>query len=215
MQTTNNKRPYNKRRKVSSAVAVPPRTTPRGWPAGPEWKFKDTPVLTTINTVFGVSLLNGLRTGTSSSERIGQKVLMRTLELRLFMQAKPGSTTQWTRCMVVLDRQPNGIYPALTDVLVSQDVYAPRNLSFRKRFKILWDKVLILNQTTTGSPNSVFRKSFLNFKFPILVDYNQFITGAITDITSNSLLFLFFGQNPLGATDATMYMYGRMRYTDS
>lgn len=186
-----------------------------------EWKYSDTQVNQDLNTTAGYILLNGLVPGTAATQRIGQNVSIKSIEVKLRMQVTPATgVDQFVRVIIALDRQPNAAAPVIGDLLIGTSVTAPRNLNNRKRFKILMDKPYamggILNGAGTGSqtPNLRMLKKYIKFKRPIVTEYNTGNAGTVADIASNSLYLFTLGTEVAGNTDTNMLGYIRIRYTD-
>jgi len=146
------------------------------------------------------------------------KVDFRSIEFKIYLQTTAGTgVEQAVRAMIVLDRQPNGAAPgAITDIIMSNHVYSPRNLANRKRFKILWDRSYAMGATAvaTGNPTSRMIKGYLKFRRPIVTEFNTGVAGNISDISTNSLYFVTTGNMATGITDAGAIHYFRLRYTD-
>ncbi len=102
------------------------------------------------------------------------------------------------RIVVVWDTQSNGAQLTATDVMdggQTVDVHSFRNLQFTKRFKVLFDRKILLKIQTTNegvinsfatSDMSVLWKFNHKFKKPIKVICNG-TTGVIASVTDNSL----------------------------
>lgn len=192
-----------------------PRNSMRG--SNPEWKVSNMGASVACNQTGQSLLLNGVRQGAGVSERVGSHFTMKTLQVAFYVKADPpGGVTQGVRVMIVLDKISNGTAPTTSTVLQYQGITAPRNLDYRKRFKIMWDKVIVLNQVSTGHPNMVFRKLYMKFRRPIVTDYFGNNTGGgYTDIEANALWIYAFGTELAGATDAMISFDSRVRYIDN
>lgn len=208
------------------AVRAGLRPSYRGWNPRQfvrgEWKFLDSSINQDINTTAVLTLVNGLQPGNSASQRIGMKVSIKSMEIRLNVNVTPATgVSQVNRWFILLDRQANGAAPAaVTDYLVAQSSTAPRQLANRKRFKLITDKIYrlggVLNGAGTGAQVAEGRmfKMYIKFRRPIIVEYNAGVAGTIADISSNSLFFGTFGTEAPGNTDTNCTGYVRIRYTD-
>lgn len=188
--------------------------TPRAFSRG-EWKFLDLTVNNAMDTTGAMLLLNGLQPGSSASQRIGMKVSIRSLEMKLIGFATAGTgVDQEHRWLVLLDRQANGAAPAaLTDFLAAGNTKGLRNLANRRRFKIVLDKRYYVNSAGEPGAARVFNV-YMKFRRPLIVEYNAGVTGTVADIVSNSLFLVLIGQQAAGATAGTLQGYVRIRYTD-
>lgn len=219
-QALTNYQRATKRRRTTTRYGLVPiyrGFTPRAFSRG-EWKYVDTSLSQDFNVTPSMTLLNGLAPGTSASTRIGMKVDFRSIEMKGRLLTTPGTgVEQVIRAMIVLDRQPNGVAPtAITDILVGASTITPRNLANRKRFKILWDKILPMGATSvsTGTPTSRVLKLYKKFKKPITTEYNTGVAGTIADISTNSLYFITYGSVAAGDTDVNGSLYFRLRFSD-
>jgi len=139
----------------------------------PELKVVDTALTTTIiPTAATITLLNGIATGTDYTNRIGRKILIKSILFRATLIPNTSSNTpagDVTRHMLIYDSQSNGAAPAIGDILQNSSINDPMNLNNRDRFKVLVDKFITMGAAqyatgtlTAGSPTakqvSVYRK---------------------------------------------------------
>lgn len=187
--------------------------TPRAYSLG-EWKYLDTAIAMNMNTTGAQLLVNGLAPGSGASERIGMKVTVRSIQLRLAQYVTAGTgSDQFQRVLLFVDRQANGAAPTLGSQLSANSILGLRSLVNRKRFKILWDKTCHLN--ATAEPGSmVFRTAYLKFRSPVVMEFNAGVAGTIADIVSNSIYIYTVGSLVAGATAGGVEGTCRIRYTD-
>lgn len=188
--------------------------TPRAFTRG-EWKFLDLTVNNAMDSTGAMLLLNGLQPGSSASQRIGMKVAIRSLQMKLISFCTAGTgVDQEHRWLVLLDRQANGAAPAaLTDFLAAGNTKGLRNLANRRRFKIVLDKRYYINNANEPGSARVFNV-YMKFRRPLIVEYNAGIAGTIADIVSNSLYLVLIGQVAPGTGAGMIQGYARIRYTD-
>lgn len=199
------KRPSAKRFKTSFV--------PRNWTSA-EWKFTDVQVNHDVNTTTALSLLNGLVPGTGATQRIGQKIVIKSIEVRLRIYVDPNAgVRQLVRWMVVMDRQANGAAPTLAQILNVNTPFGLRNLENRKRFKIILDNVKYLAPLNEEG-DGCYWHVYLKFRRPFVVEYNAGTAGTVADIVSNSLYMISTGDQAAGNGDALLASYCRLRYTD-
>ena len=137
----------------------------------------------------------------------------RTLELRIEVQALTGAVLAGlNRFMIVLDKQCNGAIPSMGVIITPAAMWGGRNLDYRKRFKIIMDKVRY-SSTLANDPSRIYIHQYIKFRRPIITDYNGNVNGDVTDIATNSLLFVAFGDNAANAPSLNKFWY-RLRYTD-
>lgn len=180
-----------------------------------EWKFQDYAISVAMNTTPTMTPVNNLYIGAQAINRIGSNVSIRSVELRLFNTVTAATgVDQVHRVLLMLDRQCNGVGPTgMTDFLTSADVSGMRNLSNRKRFKCLLDKTFTMN--ASAEPGSLrFRKFYIKFRRPLVVEYNQTNAGDIGDIVSNYMFLATVASQAAGPTAGAMVGTVRIRFTD-
>lgn len=183
-----------------------------------------------VNTTGAITLLNGSTQGTDYTNRIGRKIVVKSLYIRGAMlneQANNQLTTgtqgaQAGRMIVFVDMQPNGATPAVTDLLVSASPYSQLNLNNRDRFKIIKDKMYFFDPyvyTTTATQASAALtnqikqiKCYKNMNLETI--YNSGNAGTIGDIQSGALYLLFIGSATSGTTDLNANLSIRVRFVD-
>jgi len=138
-------------------------------------------------------------------------VTLRSYELHGITMPSANTPAGAFRLMLVLDKQSNGATPGWTDILVQKNVYSPRNLANRKRFKIMWNKLIATNSTTCTRA----LKMYMRFKKRLVTDYNAGNAGDITDVATNALFFIVLGTYPNAGDHLHFHYYGRLRYQDN
>lgn len=140
----------------------------------------------TINT-WGYLLINGLVPGTSGSQRIGREIFMTSIQGYIAVSQSQVPSIPSTRMMLVYDKQANGSALTAADVLQdATDRYSPYNFSNRMRFHVLYDSLF---DTT---PEQAPLNRFDYFPINLSTNYNDGISGTISDITTGSLYFMTY-----------------------
>lgn len=125
--------------------------------------------------------------GYGDTDRIGNIIYMKEMELRLVTYPSGTQLAGFARFIMVYDHQPKSPEPALfPDILESAYIsVSSYNQETRKRFDILMDKTLPLNPTANGggSPVNHF-KPFIEVNMPCTykasgTGYTDIETGAI------------------------------------
>jgi hypothetical protein len=165
-----------------------------------------------VNTTGSLTLLNGLTPGTAINQRFGQRVHFTSgaLDVNSSVTATTG-TDQFSRFLVVIDRQPNGAAPVITDVLTAVSVIAPINLSNRNRFIVVADRKFHLN--ASAEPGS--QRSFHLGMPAFVTNFNTGTAGTIADISTNSMYFIAIGDNAAGVTAASDTVVSRLFFKDN
>lgn len=174
--------------------------------------------LTPTLTGSSPTLLNGVATGTDYTNRIGRKILMKSLLLRLSIfndTTTSDPTGDIIRVVVVYDCQSNGVAPAVTDV-ISGGFDGPMNLNNRDRFKILLDKFwTVPGQTytagtlTAGSPQPKYYKLYKKMSTEEIFSG----TGATVGSIATGGIYIFAMST--GTTGNAVGVNSRIRFNDA
>lgn len=114
-----------------------------------ELKHKDTLVSTTINSTAAFNLLNGIAVGNTNVTRVGQDVNGTSFQFRCIVSLPNTILTEMVaRHIIFYDRQANAGTPTVGSILdagtISTVVLQPYNENFFDRYRILYDKTLVL-----------------------------------------------------------------------
>ena len=162
------------------------------------------PTQTEATTTSSINLLNGVATGTDYTARIGRKIMMKNLYLRIQIAPVDQVTSDThVRLLCVYDMQTNGVAPAMTDVLNTASTVDHVNLNNRDRFKILFDKCVPIGanvntatQAYSNGKNVYYIKKYLNLatKGATETQYNG-VGATVGSIATGSIYFVFFGSS--------------------
>lgn len=227
---------YASNRLVAVPRGVPMYAVGRSQLARGEVKFFDVNVTAPANGTFGlfvpsapptgaepvanfagITELNCVSQGATSYNRIGTKILVKSIDFRaVFSLAGTGPTRSTFRYMIVYDRQPNGAFPAFSDILSANISTAPGmftgvNMANRSRFLVLRDRVQTLDEDA-GNGGSLNVKEFIKTKLE-----TQFRTNAgnIGDITTGAIYLIAFAITASAVSYITMTSAtSRIRYFD-
>lgn len=173
-------------------------------------------ILVLSSGVFGPGPLNGCIVGDLNVNRTGNRIRIKKVGLRLQMAGSAVTDDgDVVRIIMYLDHQPNGVIPAVTDLLQTASVFAFRAAKTMKRFTILMDKFLDWGPKTldvAGSGFATTRKAITFFKnVNIDVEYRLPSSTAIDAIGTNAIgMFAISGQ-----ADDTSLTYGsRVSFVD-
>lgn len=159
----------------------------------PELKYTDRyqnlltlPVQNTIAQI----LLNNLNLGSSSQDRVGQRILMKSVNLKaIFYNQSTALLRQTVRIMLLVDRQCDGGTFTNSDLLQSTTncLQSHLNVSNASRFTILMDSIipLVFRETAIFTLSKVVKIP----DFVSTVVYASTNIGSIADISSNALFF--------------------------
>ena len=205
------KNPRNK--KDTRLDKVEKKVNALGRTVNAELKYRDEPAaafgFANVPNTGSFVVLNALSQGDSATTRTGNSIVQRNLEMRLNVRWATASAvpTATLRVMLIWDRQANGSLPNASNVLQFVDYLSPINDSYRKRFKVIYDKNLSVQST---GPSIVQTKKLK--KLSNTVTRYSGNGGTIADITTNSLFMFMISSE---AVNGPLVNYAfRMRYTD-
>lgn len=94
----------------------------------------------------GITEVNCITQGATVANRIGNKIMIKSIDMRLSFSGI-ATTLATLRLMLIYDRQPNGAFPAITDILLSQPAGAAKalsglNIANKSRFQVIRDQWL-------------------------------------------------------------------------
>lgn len=173
--------------------------------------------------------------GAAPYQRVGQKLLNKSLQIRGIVVNKATSTEDIGRILIVYDRQPNGAVPVWSLVVASyiaagtsaSTAYDGLNMNNRERFKVLADEQLrfpavtntsgvLTNQAQTDATGNTGAAKWNFERFIRLKDmpthFNATNGGGIGDVTTGSLVMFCVSQS----NDAcwTFNWSSRLRFDD-
>jgi len=179
-----------------------------------ELKFVDTnySVGTGTATTFTAGpLLNGMIPGSTASQRIGRKIVLKSILMRYRANVQTTSVGgSPIRMLIVYDKQANATAPTILDILERDDFTSPNNLSNRDRFVTLCDHMSdsVSQNGNQGIQGVVYKPLNLETMF------NDGSAGTIGDITSGSVYFFLAQTGGISVTGATCEWDFRIRYSD-
>lgn len=172
-----------------------------------------------VTSTPNVVLLNGVAAGTDFTDRIGRKIVMKSLYLRAALYpADTVTADSVNRLLIVYDAQTNGAAPIITDVLKSSSPVAQLNLNNRDRFKILWDKCIscggqqnTATQALSNNHNQISIKKFKKLYHEVLFGGTAATVGSI----QTGSIYLITVSNVAATDQMTMLYSTRIRFEDA
>jgi len=201
----------------------------------PEVKTVDVPKgQVPLNTTANFVCLNAIEEGSSFYNRVGRKVMMRSLQINgvINQTGNNGGGYEYLRGMIVYDRQPNGAFPAIADLLQDVDLtgaattnsFSGINMNNRDRFKVLADmRWSIPNDSNSSEVDLVagildYTKNEVNVNrfIPLfnLEAHYKASNGNQTDLSTGNLFLVTFGSNASGSDAYQLAFHARLRYHD-
>lgn len=163
-----------------------------------------------------VTLIATVAQGASVNQRVGKKIMWKSLQCRGTMNNRTTSVANDVAVMIVYDKRPTGALPAVTDILNTATAASFNNDANSGRFRILKriDEVLIGNTTTpTTGQEEKDVSFFLDLKGMPSV-FKAAGTGAIGDIEEGALYLVCVGDNAAGTAAAYLTAGFRTRFID-
>lgn len=172
-----------------------------------------------FNSTAGViNNIVGIAQGVTSTTRSGRRVMVTSL--KVMWQGSLASTTTGTgslRLLIVYDKQANAASPAATDILLTDNIYAPMNLNNSRRFKIIRDYEIPC--VGTAGPQSWMLKDYIKLakgsKPGLPIEFNNGSNGNVTDITTGSFTALTYQSGSLLTASPSNNLHIRARFTDA
>jgi len=221
-------------RRVTKYRRIPGIGTIRRTYTIPELKYKDTSDGgSTIDESGNITLLNALALGTAATARVGMRINMRSVHLKYIITGPTYTSTNsafaqyaHARVMLVLDLQPNGATPTLSDILEDTTagigILSPIYLANGARFKVLYDKRHVVNaQTVIAAANTTQNTMLLSvydeiyLKLSHEVQYSDSNNGDITDIKTGALFLVTLTSNASAGQQPGITSYARVRFHDN
>lgn len=156
----------------------------------------------------GLTELNDIAQGAAFYQRVGSKVVMKSLQLEFDLVNT--AATVW-RYMLIYDRQPNGAFPTYSSILAQNDgapvTWSGINQSYKNRFLVLRDKRICFDPASM----LVFHaKEYVKTSLPVEFKANG---GTIGDIATGAVYLLAYTEVS-GATSQIRNINSRIRYLD-
>ena len=147
--------------------------------------------------------LSLIRVGAGSQQRIGRKIRLMGISVRLVVNTGTVLTSavvgQPYSLHLIQDKQANGAVPAVSQVYTSTNRYSLPDANYLQRFK--W-----LHSIERQGQQTAFSMVTFNFPCNIPINYDA-DSGTITDIESNNILML------MSTDTATSTLTGIVRFT--
>jgi len=183
--------------------------------------------------------LGGPVQGAAPYQRIGQKIVNKSLHLRGFITATAAAGAipeDLGRIVVVYDEQTNGAAPAWADVVYSytaagssaSSAFDGLNMNNRERFKVLVDEQIRFPACTMGSsagvvsalfqPDATGNTAAAKWNFERYVRLNGLVThykataGGVGDVATGAIFMFCMDQTNSGSW--TFNWGSRLRYDD-
>ncbi len=156
--------------------------------------------------------LTNLLQGHEDTQRDGNSIRLKSIHIKGFIKTITSSSKNVVRLVVVLDKQTNQAQAAFSDIFFDNSagdaVISDRNIDNTRRFTLLWDKVIVLE--ASSSAGTRYFNFYKKLNMPIRYDGNA---NDITDLTQNSLQFIQVSDTVSSTPIITFH--ARLRYLDN
>lgn len=170
-----------------------------------------------LDTTGSVDLIAIVPVGPSTNERIGKRIMWKSLQVRGQCVAGTAGVTARGCWLIVYDKRPTGIIPSVTDIVESTSADAFNNDDNSGRFRILRrNDVYVVGSTTTpvGVPDTGYAiNDYIDLKGKPST-FKSAGTGGIGDIEEGALYLVTYGNNLAVGTPALLAVTFRTRYVD-
>lgn len=206
------KRTYKKRTfKNSNATKKDVKKMIKSLVPKPELKVWPTTAAGSVGFGIGIMThLSAVSQGTSSEERIGDKIKLKYLNIRFNTRAGNlvvPAVSVIQRVIIFKDKQSNAAAPAALDLLETLTINSYYNLDFKDRFHVYKDVKMAVN------PYSPVKLRSINIKANVGLIYPAAAAAGLIPQT-NSIFMLIFHDAPDLANQPTYDYEARLRYTD-
>lgn len=161
----------------------------------------------------GITEVNNMRQGATVAERIGNKVVVKSIHLKGTINLDAACTRACVRIMLVYDRQPNGAFPAVGDLTMDQPggtvgPLSSLNIANKGRFSIIRDQWITLDLV---QKNQYQLNLYCKGRWETEFQTNTFTIG---DIRMGSILLAAGAQFNAGGFVTLTNSMVRVRYFD-
>lgn len=191
-----------------------------------ETKYSETgtasfPTLSSLDNDPGsAALLSGVSIGTSQTGRIGSDISVKSITLNFIFRWSSTQRVNYIRILVASDRQyspsttpaMSEFYQAYSGLPGQYDIFPLRNWNTRRRLKIIWSKVIKVEDT-----NSLVRRVNKTLMFGKRGWKCQFggTGNTFTDCMYRPIFMFVWSDTPTVATAPTWAFYSRMTFKDA
>lgn len=169
-----------------------------------EKKFDDTQGSASFTSSGSIFSLGTVDQGNGVNQRIGNKIKLTGLNVRVRVYASTSSAAETFRMIIFKDNQDRGVAPLITDLLENNQVESPLKQSNMGRFRILADRTLCLRDNTQAS------MIIMNKKLNSIMRYEGV---NLTDVVKGGIYVAYIGTQAVHF--GTMLYWFRVWYSDA
>jgi len=160
----------------------------------------------------GMTELNCVPQGATVANRIGNKIVIKSIHLK-FITAQAATAMNAFRFMVIYDRQPNGAFPAITDILLDQPLGAANslgslNIANKSRFQVIRDQI---HTADPGNGSTKIFSMYMKGRWETEFGTN---TNTIGDFRTGAIYFICYYNYSAVSVPVLTTPCCRIRYFD-
>jgi len=167
------------------------------------------------DTTGTIALIATVAQGASTNQRIGKKIRWESIQIRGQVLSNAATLIADAAVIIVYDKRPTGVLPAITDILVTSNSNSLNNDTNSGRFQIL-RRMNFLMMGNSAAPTTGREGQDVNEFVPVKRPgvFKSAGTGAIGDIEEGCLYIVSVGNIAVGTAAATAQLAFRVRYKD-
>jgi len=176
----------------------------------PELKYHDVTVNADASTTATIVSLGTFAAGDTALLRDGNKVIYKSLDLRIVLGNEALTEENIVRFVVVQSKNSATLTPAWTDVFDAETIQSRRLVNSATRFQIIADEVVHVKQrgSTGGSLCQAHFRRFI--KMPAVV--TTWADATSTVASTNAYFLMYVGNVASGVTDCNINGTARVRF---
>jgi len=161
----------------------------------------------------GLTEVNCMAQGATVSQRIGNKVVVKSIHVVAELSSGAAAATAGIRIALLYDKQPNGAFPAIGDILLDQPAntgmaLSSINIANKSRFQFIRDQFVTIDP---GVGQEYILKMYCKGRWETEFATN---TNTIGDIKTGAIYLLMFYTRFGTAAPALSLCHCRCRYYD-
>lgn len=170
----------------------------------------------TIDTPGEVVFIGGCTQGSSENQHPNKKFLLKSYQLRGRVANQGSASFNNFSIVMVLDMDPQGTAPAVTDIFKAVSGTPSVNLMLNPqgsaRFRVLARRNYTLNGPTSDVNGALYIDEYFDLKKIEVV--TKTANADIGSIQKNALFAVFIGTNVTGTSSTGANLIGRLRFID-
>jgi hypothetical protein len=158
-----------------------------------------------------IQLTQGIEQGDTAQTRDGNSINIKEVDVTWQSALNASAGQDWVRMIVFIDKFANGVYPAVSDLLMSAKTSSPleKSVFITHRFKILCDIVVPMSSGGNSKVTSIRKKFKLN-------NHHVEYLGATSLQTANgpgAMYYLLLGD--AASNQSTFTINAAVKYYDA